>query len=162
MTAFNDFAQAQAISRSMRNSDHARHVMVGIQRAAGVALLATVAAFWTSPGAIWGGDLMSMKLLMTAAAVPAGLVMVFSGLGVRSPKIEIDTIQHEIRLVRTRGRDRFVVDRRAFADLTKVEEADGKLRLWGGHEQPLAEVSETDIVAYRSLATALRVAGKLK
>ncbi len=161
MTAFNDFAQAQALSRTLRNSEHARHVMVVVQRLTGVALLAATAALWMSPGASWSGDLMSMKLLMSATAVPAGLVMVLSGLGARRPKIEIDTIRHEIRLVRTRGKDRFVEDRCAFADLTQVEETDGVLRIWGTSNMPLAEVSQRDAVAYRSLATALRVAGKL-
>jgi hypothetical protein len=94
--------------------------------------------------------------------VPTGLVMLFSGLGSRRPKIEIDTIQHEVRLVVTRGKDRFVEDRCSFADLSQVEETDGVLRLWAGSNMPLAEVSSRDAIAYRSLATALRVAGKLK
>ena len=162
MTAFNDFAQAQAISRALRSSEHARHIMMGVQRLTGAALVLGTAALWMSPGASWSGDLMSMKLLMSAAAVPAGLMMMLSGLGASRPKIEIDTISHEIRLVRTRGKDRFIEDRCSFADLTQVEETEGVLRIWGTSNMPLAEVTSKNAVAYNSLVTALRVAGKLK
>jgi hypothetical protein len=161
MTAFNDFAQAQAVANTLRPSHHARTFMIGVQRVAGAALVLTSLALWLSPGSSWSGDLMSMKILMSATAVPAGLVLMFSGLGVRRPKVEIDTIRHEIRLVRTHGKDRFIEDRCKFSDLVKVEHTDSHVRLWGTSSAPLAEVTARDAMAFRSLVTALRVAGKI-
>ncbi len=144
-----------------RTLDGSRMLLRGLQGVIGVALLLTALGLWLAPGASWAQDVMLMKLGASAIAGMAGLACLQGFVRPTPPKVEIDTIRHEIRLVRTRGKDRYVLDRCAFKDLTLVENSGTHVQLWGKNSTLIAEVAATDRVSHRSLVTALRVAGKL-
>jgi hypothetical protein len=155
-SAFNSIAP-----QPVRTLDGGRMVLRGLQGVIGVALVLTALGLWFAPGANWSNDLMLMKLLASAVGGMAGIAFL-QGFARRSlPKVEIDTIRHEVRLVRTSGKDRFVLDRCKFADLTRVVNSGTHVQLWGKNDALLAEVAAADRVSHRSLVTALKVAGKL-
>ena len=141
--------------------DGTRMVMRGVQGVVGVALVMTAVGLWIAPGTTWTHDLLLMKLMVSVLVGLIGVAMVQGFIRPKAPQVEIDTIRHEVRLVRTRGKDRFVLDRCRFADLTLVENSGTHVQLWGKNKELIAEVAATDRVSHRSLVTALRVAGKL-
>lgn len=162
MTSAADPATFKAIApQPVRAVDGNRMMMRGLQGVVGFALILTALGLWFAPGATWAPDLMLMKLLASAVGGMVGLALLQSFVRPSAPKVEIDTISHEVRLVRTRGKDRFILDRCAFKDLTLVENSGTHVQLWGKDETLIAEVAATDRVTHRSLVTALRVAGKL-
>lgn len=144
-----------------RTLDGSRMILRVIQGVLGGALVMTAVGLWFAPGANWGHDVMLFKLFGSAVAGMVGVACLQGFVRPTPPKVEIDTIRHEIRLVRTRGKDRFILDRCSFADLTLVENSGTHVQLWGKNKTLLAEVAATDRVSHRSLVTALRVAGKL-
>lgn len=144
-----------------RMLDGSRMLMRGIQGVVGAALIMAAAGIWVAPGANWAQELLLIKLLASVVSGVVGLACLQSFIRPTAPKVEIDTIQHEVRLVRTRGKDRFVLDRCRFADLTLVEDSGTHVQLWGKNNVLIAEVAATDRVSHRSLVTALKVAGKL-
>ncbi len=145
----------------VRTVDGSRMLLRGLQGVIGAALLLSAVGLWLAPGASWAQDLLLMKLCVSAVAGMLGMACLQSFVRPAPPKVEIDTIRHEVRLVRTRGKDRFVLDRCAFRDLTLVENSGTHLQLWGKNDTLIAEVAASDRVTHRSLVTALRVAGKL-
>ena len=145
----------------VRTLDGSRMLLRGVQGIIGFALLLTALGLWLAPGASWSQDVLLMKLGASAVAGMVGLACLQSFVRPAPPKVEIDTIRHEVRLVRTRGKDRFVLDRCAFKDLTLVENSGTHVQLWGANNTLIAEVAANDRVSHRSLVTALRVAGKL-
>jgi hypothetical protein len=162
MTSAADPATFQSIApQPVRMVDGSRMMMRGVQGVLGFALIIVALGLWFAPGASWAEDLLLMKLLASAAGGMIGLALLQSFIRPAAPKVEIDTIRHEVRLVRTRGKDRFVLDRCAFKDLTLVENSGTHVQLWGKNDTLIAEVAATDRVTHRSLVTALRVAGKL-
>ncbi|MFK7746393.1 MAG: hypothetical protein AB8B47_15165 [Roseobacter sp.] len=162
MTSFVDPASFESIGpQPARMLDGTRMVVRGIQGVVGFALILTAVGLWFAPGANWAQDLLLMKLLASAVGGMVGIACLQSFVRPAPPKVEIDTIRHEIRLVRTRGKDRHVLDRCAFKDLTLVENSGTHVQLWGKNNTLLAEVAATDRVSHRSLVTALRVAGKI-
>ena len=162
MTSYADPASFASIApKSARPFDGAGKLARGFQGVVGVALILTVGGLWLAPGANWSQDLWLMKLLSSALGGMIGIACLQGFIQPGAPKVEIDTIRHEVRLVRTRGKDRFVLDRCKFTDLAKVENSGTHLRLWGADSVLVAAVPATDRVSHRSLMTALRVAGKL-
>lgn len=145
----------------VRTVDGSRMILRGVQGVVGAALLLTAIGLWLAPGASWDHELVLFKLLASAIGGMAGLALLQGFARPAAPKVEVDTIRHEVRLVRTRGKDRFVLDRCAFTDLSRVENSGTYVKLWGRNDALLAEVAASDRVAHRSLVTALRVAGKL-
>lgn len=145
----------------VRTADGSRMVMRGVQGVVGAALILTALGLWVAPGASWDHELMLLKLLASAVGGMTGIALLQGFVRPAPPKVEVDTIRHEVRLVRTRGKDRFVLDRCTFQDLTRVENTGTYVKLWGKKDALLAEVAASDRVAHRSLVTALRVAGKL-
>lgn len=145
----------------VRTVDGTRMLLRGGQGVVGAASILTALGLWIAPGANWDPELVLLKLLISAVGAMAGVALLQGFVRPAAPKIEVDTIRHEVRLVRFRGKDRFVLDRCAFKDLTRVEDTGTYLKLWGGNGALLAEVAASDRVAHRSLVTALRVAGKL-
>ncbi|MGC3936913.1 hypothetical protein ACOTTU_03815 [Roseobacter sp. EG26] len=145
----------------VRTTDGSRMLMRGAQGVIGAALILTALGLWFAPGASWDHELMLFKLLASAVGGMAGIALLQGFVRPAAPRVEVDTIRHEVRLVRTRGKDRFVLDRCAFKDLTNVENSGTYVKLWGKNDALLAEVAASDRVAHRSLVTALRVAGKL-
>lgn len=145
----------------VRTVDGSRMILRGVQGVVGAALILTALGLWLAPGASWDHELMLFKLLASAVGGMAGIALLQGFVRPAAPKVEVDTIRHEVRLVRTRGKDRFVLDRCAFKELTAVENTGTYVKLWGRNDALLAEVAASDRVAHRSLVTALRVAGKL-
>ena len=141
--------------------DGNRMMMRLLQGIVGLALLLTAIGLWAAPGASWAEDIILVKLVASVFTGMAGIAMLQGFVRPAAPKVEIDTIQHEVRLVRWRGKDRFVLDRCKFKDLTLVENSGTHVQLWGKNKTLIAEVAATDRVSHRSLVTALRVAGKL-
>ena len=143
----------------MLNGD--RMIMRGAQGVVGCAFVLAAFGLWFAPGASWAQDVLLMKLCASAVGGLVGVALLQGFIRPAAPKVEIDTIRHEVRLVRNRGKDRFVLDRCAFKDLTLVENSGTHVQLWGKNNTLIAEVAATDRVTHRSLVTALRVAGKL-
>lgn len=150
-----------AASRSERAIDGGQKALRIIQSVVGVTLFLGALGLWFAPGANWSGDLMLFKLLISAVSGMAGLALLQGHARNPAPNVEIDTIRHEVRLVRTKGKDRWVLDRCKFAELSRVVDTGAHLQLWGKQNALLAEVAAADRVSHRSLTTALRVAGKL-
>ncbi len=162
MTSAADPATFESLaSKTVRSVDGGQIVARGFQAVVGAALLLTAIGLWFAPGASWAQDLLLMKLLASAVGGMVGLACLQTFMRPAPPKVEIDTIQHEVRLVRTSGKDRYVLDRCKFSDLTLVENSDTHVQLWGKNNTLIAEVAASDRVTHRSLVTALRVAGKL-
>ena len=138
-----------------------RMLLRGAQAVIGAAMVIAAIGLWIAPGANWSQELILIKLLASVISGATGLALLAGGMRPKAPKVEIDTIRHEVRLVRTRGKDRFVLDRCKFSDLTLVENSGTHVQLWGKNKELIAEVAATDRVSHRSLVTALRVAGKL-
>ncbi|MEM1351529.1 MAG: hypothetical protein AAGF27_04255 [Pseudomonadota bacterium] len=162
MTSAVDPATFESIApQPVRALDGNRMLIRGMQATVGVALLIASLGLWFAPGANWAQDVILMKLLASAVGTMLGLACLQSFARPAPPKVEIDTIRHEVRLVRTRGKDRFVLDRCKFSDLSLVENSGTHIQLWGKNKTLIAEVAATDRVTHRSLVTALRVAGKL-
>jgi hypothetical protein len=152
---------ASIAPQTARTLDGSRMLLRGLQGVVGMALIIAAVGLWIAPGANWAQDVLLMKLGVSAIAGMMGLACLQSFIRPAPPKVEIDTIRHEVRLVRTRGKDRFVLDRCAFKDLTLVENSGTHVQLWGKNDTLIAEVAASDRVSHRSLVTALRVAGKL-
>lgn len=144
-----------------RMLDGSRMVLRGVQGVIGAALIMAAIGIWIAPGANWAQELLLIKLLASVLSGAVGLACLQSFVRPAAPKVEIDTIRHEVRLVRTRGKDRFVLDRCRFEDLTLVEDSGTHVQLWGKNQVLIAEVAATDRISHRSLITALKVAGKL-
>lgn len=162
MTSAADPATFASISpQPVRTLDGNRMMMRGLQGVIGAALVLTALGLWFAPGASWAQDVLLMKLGASVVAGMLGLACLQGIARPAPPKVEIDTIRHEVRLVRTRGKDRFVLDRCAFRDLTLVENSGTHLALWGKNDTLIAEVAASDRITHRSLVTALRVAGKI-
>lgn len=162
MTSAADPATFASIEpQPVRMTDGTRMILRFLQGVVGTALLITAAGIWIAPGANWATELLLMKLLASVVCGIVGLYCMQGFIRPAAPKVEIDTIRHEIRLVRTRGKDRYILDRCAFKDLELVENSGTHVQLWGKDNVLLAEVAASDRVSHRSLVTALRVAGKL-
>ncbi|MEM1350716.1 MAG: hypothetical protein AAGF27_00140 [Pseudomonadota bacterium] len=162
MTSAADPATFDAVApKTARSLDGSRLVTRGFQGIVGCAMLITAVGLWFAPGASWAQDLLLMKLLASALGAMIGMACLQAFLSPAPPKVEIDTIRHEVRLVRTRGKDRYVLDRCKFSELTLVENSDTHVQLWGKNNTLIAEVAASDRVTHRSLVTALRVAGKI-
>ncbi|WP_300029361.1 hypothetical protein [uncultured Roseobacter sp.] len=162
MTSAADPTAFKAIApQPARTLDGGRMLLRGALGVIGAALVLTAVGLWVAPGADRSQDLMLIKLLVSVIGGMAGIAFLQSAVRPRAPRVEIDTIRHEVRLVRVTGRDRWVLERCSFADLTRVENCGAHVQLWGANDTLLAEVAASDRVAHRALVTALRVAGKL-
>ncbi|WP_227267831.1 hypothetical protein [Roseobacter weihaiensis] len=162
MTSAADPANFESIGpQPVRAVDGGRMLWRALQGVLGGALVMAAFGLWFAPGANWGHDVLLLKLLGSAVAGMVGIGCLQGFVRPIPPKVEIDTICHEVRLVRIRGKERQILDRCSFADLTLVENSGTHVQLWGKNKTLLAEVAATDRVSHRSLVTALRVAGKL-
>ena len=162
MTSAADPATFESLAPQSARMLEGSHMMLrSIQGVFGAALLITAAALWMAPGSSYAQDTLLLKLFASVLCAIVGLACLQRFARPAAPKVEVDTIRHEVRLVRTRGKDRFVLDRCSFKDLSLVENSETRVQLWGKNNVLLAEVSASDRVSHRSLVTALRVAGKL-
>ncbi len=148
-------------SQLARAPEASRLVFRSLQSMLCVVLVLVVFCIWFAPDAIWMQHGILIKVCASILAAGGAFACLHCALQPASPKIEVDTIMHEVRLVRTCGRDRFVLDRCAFRDLSSVINAGSHVQLWGPNKTLVAEVPASDHVSHCSLITALRVAGKL-
>lgn len=133
----------------------------GAQGAAGGLMVLISLGLWFAPGANWAGDVLLFKLLASVMAGMGGVALLQDLVRVNVPNVEIDTIRHEIRLVKTAGKHRRILDRCRFSDLARVVNTGSHVQLWNAKNGLIAEVAAVDRLSHRSLVTALRVAGKL-
>lgn len=146
----------------MRMCDGARMLARLAQRIGGIALILSALGLWLLPGSNWQSDVALFKLLLSAAALIAGLSFLVGSVTPRRPQIEIDTARQELRIVRPAGTGpALLLERCRFADLGRVERDHNHLRFWDGAERLLAEVTLSDRQVLRSLLLGLRSAGKL-
>lgn len=76
----------------------------------GAVLILSAFAQWLLPGALYGGDMLAMKLMLTAVlGVGGGLILSISARGFR-PEVQVDRDRQEIRFVsrNPRGRGRIL------------------------------------------------------
>jgi hypothetical protein len=72
----------------------------------GIVLLISAFGQWILPGTIYGGDMIAMKLMLTAVlGVGGGLILSMSARGFR-PEVQVDSSRHEIRFVSRNSRGR--------------------------------------------------------
>lgn len=141
--------------------DGGRFVLRGAQRLLGVALIAVAFGLWLMPGSDFDHELLLFKLLLSIVAGLAGVGMLQSGTARLDPRVEIDTIRREVRLVRDTASDALqVIDRCAFDALAKVEIDGPHVRLWNASGVFMAEATLTDQQVLSRLATCLRASGQ--
>ncbi len=72
----------------------------------GIVLLLSAFGQWVLPGSIYGGDMIAMKLMLTAVlGVGGGLILSISARGFR-PEVQVDRARQEIRFVSRNPRGR--------------------------------------------------------
>ena len=72
----------------------------------GIVLLISAFGQWILPGSIYGGDMIAMKLMLTAVlGVGGGLILSMSARGFR-PEVQVDSVRNEIRFVSRNPRGR--------------------------------------------------------
>lgn len=72
----------------------------------GIVLLISAFGQWILPGSIYGGDMIAMKLMLTAVlGVGGGLILSMSARGFR-PEVQVDSARNEIRFVSRNPRGR--------------------------------------------------------
>ena len=72
----------------------------------GIVLLLSAFGQWILPGSIYGGDMIAMKLMLTAVlGVGGGLILSMSARGFR-PEVQVDRSRQEIRFVSRNPRGR--------------------------------------------------------
>ncbi len=163
MTATAEFMKVEAAKlEPVHMADGGRMVVRAVQRLLGVALTLAAIGIWVAPGASWESDVMLFKLVLSVTALLAGFGLMHTSSTPSAPEVEIDTIRREVRLLRTAGDGSAeVLQRCAFADLSRAEQRGGHVRLWGQSGALLAEVTLTDRGVLKSLLAGLRDAGKL-
>lgn len=160
-----DWTEARKIKRMdaqpARATDGKRAVLRGLRTAGGAALLLLAAGIWVAPVVNDGVEAPVVRGLVSVLSLIAGIILLATARRSAAPTVEIDTISHEVRLVRKSRSHRLVVDRCRFSELSRVENSDTHVQLWGKKGTLLAEVATADRLSHRNLVTALRVAGKL-
>ena len=143
----------------VRLVDGARSVLRTVQRFAGATLVLAALGLWVTPGASWAADLALFKLTLSLAMGFSGLALWQLGTNATRFEIELDTENHEVRLMRmVHGRMRPMV-RCRFNELGRVEQNGDILRMWDGDGTFLAEVELCEAVARARLLEAIRSAG---
>ncbi|MGI9389888.1 MAG: hypothetical protein ACR2O1_07515 [Boseongicola sp.] len=72
----------------------------------GIILLISAFGQWILPGSIYGGDMIAMKLMLTAVlGVAGGLIISISARGFR-PEVQVDSARQEVRFVSRNPRGR--------------------------------------------------------
>jgi membrane protein implicated in regulation of membrane protease activity len=158
-----EFMNAKAaVTAPVRVTDGGRMIARGAQRVLGTALALAALGLWLAPGASWENDVMLFKLILSLIALLAGFGLLQASSKPKTLEVEIDTIRREVRLMRPADDgSAALIERCAFADLSRAERLDNDIRLWGPSNNLLAEVSMTDRAVLSSLVAGLRDAGKL-
>ena len=163
MTATSDCIDAHPKTlQPVRLVDGGRMIVRAVQRFFGAALTLAAVGIWIAPGASWESDIMLFKLILSLTAVLAGFGLIQSSVSRNAPKVEIDTIRREVRLVRlARDGSAAVLQRCSFAKLTRVDIKKNNVRMSGEDGKLLAEVTLPDRKTLSRLMAGLRDEGKL-
>ena len=146
----------------MQLADSGRIFVRSAQRVIGVALALAAVGVWVAPGAASGADVLSFKLILSLAAVLAGLGLLHASFAPRAPEVEIDTIRRQVRVVRREpGAVPHILQSCSFCQLSAAEFDGNLVRMWDDQNVLLAEVSPKDRTALRSLVAGLQDEGKL-
>jgi hypothetical protein len=144
-----------------RPASHVRQQGMSVVRLIAALVLALApAGFIALSGALTGVSYWLVGYLSLCACI-GGIFLLRGRAFGDDPEVEIDTICHEVRLVQPQRRSRIVLRRYRFRDLGQVDHTATHMRLWDSQATLIAEVPVSDVLAHRSLITALRVAGKL-
>lgn len=162
MTAAADFTKGGATMREPASMvDGGRMLARTLQRIVGAGLFLAAFVIWLAP-ATAQSDVMLFRLLLSVAAVVAGLGMMLASGKPDAPEVEIDTIRRTVSLVRPGGYgEREVLTSCAFADLRAAEVSGAVVRLWDAQGILLAVATLTDATLRNSLVNGLRDAGKI-
>ena len=151
-----------AAANPVRMADGGRMVVRGAQRLLGVSLALAAVGLWMAPGSSWESDVLLFKLILSLMAILAGAGLLQASAKPKSIEVEIDTIRREVRLMRPApDGSAALIERCAFADLTRAERNDTLVRLWGPRNTLLAEVNMSDRAVLHTLVSGLRDTGKL-
>ena len=164
MTASADVPQTPAITLgTMPIVCGVRMILRAIHKMVGAALIIASMAIWFVGGANGDHDMMLFNLVLSFIAFVTGLAFLRSSESVPSePEVQIDTIRREVRVVKTYKRAApEVIERFAFADLARAEHTGNSVRIFGGQDTLLAEVTVARRDVLNSLLAGLRDAGKL-
>ena len=139
-----------------------RIVLRATQRLLGAALAIAAVGLWIAPGASWESDVMLFKLILSLMAFLAALGLLHASAPSKKPVVQIDTIRREVRVTRpAKEGSATVLERCAFADLSRADRLGNHIRLWGAENTLLADVTLTDRTALKSLIAGLQDTGKL-
>ncbi|TMM54295.1 hypothetical protein [Sulfitobacter sabulilitoris] len=138
-----------------------RMILRGVQRVIGASLVLSVLGLWIAPGSNWESDPLLMKLLMSVVAGLAGVALLQASARPSGMDSEIDIERGEIRLVRTVGGHRDVVQRCSFDALSDAEVRGNQIRFWDADGAFIAEVTLTACATRQELTQSLRRAGKI-
>jgi hypothetical protein len=166
MTATADYIVAEATEihtpiAPVQTLGGGRLMIRGSQSLLGAALMLSAAGLWIAPGSDWSADVLLIKLVISLVIGFCGLALLQQGKTPASPEVEIDTIRHEIRIVRRGLHGREVLSHTKYDDLERAELNGAHLILWGAGDTMLAEVALTDPKMRRALLSGLSNAGKL-
>ncbi len=125
----------------------------------GIVLLLSAFGQWILPGSIYGGDMIAMKLMLTAVlGVAGGLILSISARGFR-PEVQVDRQRNEIRFVsrnpRGRGEVLAIVELDSIIGVGMTKSIDGPdchcliYMINGSKPLRLASGSEREIKAIR-------------
>ena len=167
MAAVTDFMRDTAtplndtVASPVHTLDGGRLMVRGGQSILGAALILAAVGLWVMPGSELSGDVMLMKLVLSLTAAFIGISLTQQGKAPNAPEVQIDTVRHEIRLVRRNGKRFECVQSCKFADLDRAEINGAHVTLWDQDNVLLAEVALSDPQLCRSLMGRLADAGKL-
>jgi hypothetical protein len=158
-----EFMNTEAASvEPVRMTESGRMVIRGAQRLIGAALALAAVGLWIVPGSSWESDVMLFKLILSLVALFAAVGLLQASASSTSPEVEIDTIRREVRLMRPASDgSAAMVERCAFAELSRAERDGDLVQLWGRGNRLLANVKLSDRAALASLVAGLRDVGKL-
>lgn len=173
MTATADFMEGEDASflsedkqtSALRNrpTDEGRVMQRSVQRLMGASLMVAAVALWVMPGSSWDTDLLLFKLALSVTGGMAGFGLLMASAAPRDPRVEIDTIRREVRVVRpTKGTGDMILRRCGFDDLARAEQDGPRVRMWDRNDDLLVDITMKNRDALFSLVGGLKDVGKLE
>jgi len=164
MTALNDYMNTVVPENDARMLGGGRWLARSAQRVGGMGLMLAAFGLWLQPGALWEADVVLLKIAVSLVAGLIAIALLQNGRPQPAAKVVIDTVQREVRLVRSTGgvhASSEVISRTPLAEIGRVEKTDKLIRLWTENDDLIAEVALTNPEMRLSLTNALKDAGKL-
>jgi hypothetical protein len=145
-----------------RPTDEARVMQRSVQRLMGASLMVAAVGLWVMPGSSWDTDLLLFKLALSLTGGLAGFGLLLASSTPRDPRVEIDTIRREVRVVRpAKGVGDIILRRCGFDDLARAEQDGPRVRMWDRNDDLLVDITMKNRDALFSLVGGLRDVGKL-